>query len=143
MLLENNVGVPQGSILGPLLFLIFFNDLPQIISGDIECYADDSTMMVTGSSVQDIGPLMSTDCEKVINWTSSNKFKLNTEKTKIMLMGTSPKLKANNHHLKVDMGGVQLTQSDKKSELLLGIQIQEDLKWSEQITFLASRLQSR
>ena len=60
-----------------------------------------------------------------------------------MLMGTSTKLKANNHHLKVDMGGVELIQSDKKSELLLGIQIQEDLKWSEQIAFVANRLQSR
>ena len=52
--LENSIGVPQGSNLGPLFFLIFFNDLPTYIKEEIDCYADDSTLGATSWQVEDI-----------------------------------------------------------------------------------------
>ena len=53
--LENNIGVPQGSNLGPLFFLIFFNDLPSYIKEDIDCYADDSTLGAKAGQAAEIG----------------------------------------------------------------------------------------
>ena len=142
-LLANETGVPQGSLLGPLLFLIFFNDLPYYVSQDMDCYADDSNMTSSGTSVVDIGHLMNKDCDQVRIWTLSNKLRLNTEKTKVMLLGTSTKLETTDIPLEVEMAGVKLNQTTETSVMLLGIHIQSNLKWSEQISYLASKLQAR
>jgi len=60
-----NVGVPQGSTLGPLLFLIFVNDLPLYLSCDLEMYADDCTLSSSGKSTAEISQTLSNNCQKV------------------------------------------------------------------------------
>ena len=83
---ENSIGVPQGSNLGPLFFLIFFNDLPTFISGSIDCYADDSTLGATGKDIVDIGNKLSSDCDQLSSWMNANSFKVNADKTSFTLV---------------------------------------------------------
>ena len=90
--LENSIGVPQGSYLSPLFFLIFFNDLPTFIRENIDCYSDDSTLSTTASQVAEIGEVLSSDCDKLSEWMQGNKFKLNADKTHFMVMGTAERL---------------------------------------------------
>ena len=141
--LENSIGVPQGSILGPLLFLIFFNDLPTYMRGDIDCYADDSTVSASAEKIEDIGAVLSHDCEQLSSWMVANSFKLNADKTHLLTIGTSSRLNKVERDMVVTMDGVTLKQSSEKVEELLGVKVQNDLKWSRQIEQLTSKLKTR
>ena len=142
--LESSIGVPQGSNLGPLFFLIFFNDLPSFINESIDCFADDSTLGATGEDSEEISRLLTRDCGQLSDWMLANRFKLNANKTHFLVMGTANKLRNMvEEQVVVEMDGLQLEKSTEKSEMLLGIKMQCDLKWSEQVNALVSKLKAR
>ena len=141
--LPNSIGVPQGSNLGPLFFLIFFNDLPTFLNEDIDCYADDSTMGTSDKNIAEIGGKLTTDCNNLSRWMGCNRFKLNPDKTHLLTVGTSERLQTLSEELEVFMDDVKLEETEGKVELLLGIKIQSNLKWSEQIQYLSARLRNR
>ena len=86
--------MPQGSILGPLLFLVYINDMTDIISRtSMYQYADDTVLLATGSNVDDCKYNMQLDLSNIVIWCNSNKLSLNFKKTKCMLFGFRVKLK--------------------------------------------------
>ena len=85
-------GVPQGSILGPLLFLLFINDLPlymKNVSADL--YADDTTLYDIQTSLEMIEQNLQTGLNQLHVWCRNNGMVLNSSKTKVMLVTTSQK----------------------------------------------------
>ena len=81
-------GVPRGSILGPLLFLMFLNDLPLHIKVKTDLYADDATVYKISKSKQEIERKLQLAIKDLARWCKQNGMIINTEKTKVMLVTT-------------------------------------------------------
>lgn len=83
--LDIGVGVPQGTVLGPPLFLIYVNDLPRLrISGKFTVFADDTTILWHGSNVSEMEANMRADLGKIKDWCDANFLSFNVSKTNIL-----------------------------------------------------------
>ena len=85
-------GVPQGSILGPLLFLIYINDIYTAVRCKLLLYADDSALLVSGKDTQLIQESISSELEAAREWLINNKLSLHLGKTESILFGSKRKL---------------------------------------------------
>ncbi len=81
-------GIPQGSILRPLLFLIYINDLPNSLEySSTRMFADDTTLPASGKSVPEVEIAINYDLANAKRWLSANKLSLNLIKTEYLLIG--------------------------------------------------------
>ena len=136
-------GVPQGSILGPLLFLIFINDLPLALQKSVvvDLYADDTTFYDFQSDVFQL----ETNLQRALNllhiWCQQNGMVLNTDKTKVMLITSRQK------RLTLQNPGLSLRYSDidikmTPSEKILGVHVDDNLMWNNHFQHVSKKISS-
>ena len=92
---KSSIGLwfPQGTILGPLLFLIHMNDLPSCLQySQPRMYADDTNLSFASNSINNIEVKLNDDLVRVNEWLIANKLTLNSSKTEFMLIGSRPRL---------------------------------------------------
>ena len=121
-------GVPQGSILGPLLFLVYVNDLCNV-SSIVECllYADDTSLYVTGSNINEMIQCMNNELERIVQWLNVNKLTLNVQKTEFIVFAPGRKDVETSENVIVNGNMIERVNEIK----FLGIFIDHKLQWQK------------
>lgn len=124
----NKYGVPQGSILGPLMFLIYINDLPLLdLKSKVILYADDMIIYYSHPEWTNINQVLRNDLNKIYNWTLFNRLTINFSKSKFQIFGNKWKLNQLNYETKIDIGNETLQRVDRYN--YLGITLDSELKF--------------
>lgn len=134
-------GVPQGSILGPLLFLIYINDIAFVCDNiNIDLYADDNSLHETGYTLSEIETKLQFQLTKICVWCKENNMAINPQKTKCMTFGSKIKLKSISQlHLTIENHVLDSVRSEKS----LGVILDNCLTWKDHIDSVCKRISSK
>jgi len=125
-LTKSNQGIPQGSILGPILFAIFMNDLPKSIKAHVVMYADDTSAIVSGATRDEIDLKILNTVQELINWFKQNKLIVNVAKTNIILFKNN--YNSETIQSRIEVGGKEVYFVD--STKILGLRVDRHLNWN-------------
>ena len=137
-----NIGVPQGSILGPLLFIIFVNSLPESVNTSCKCVmcADDTKLLLSSSDPNILQKDLDLNLNKIASWFQTNNLTLNIKKTKLMLFGTKQSFcKFKDTSLIYE--GVMIERVEKFK--YLGVLFDPQLSWDDHVNYLSSNISKR
>jgi len=134
-------GIPQGSVIGPLLFLIYINDFPN--SSDrllFRIFADDANLFASAENLTSLANIMNQELIKVKSWCDVNKLSINTTKTNFMIVKSQRK-KDEQIDIKIpSVNGVEMPIERKKCIKYLGVMIDDSMNWKQHISYVCSRI---
>lgn len=139
----NNFGVPQGSVLGPLLFITYINDIDLYINCEfVNLFADDTLLMCSGQSLAECVNNMNKTLENVDKYLVANKLKINVAKTKAMIFST--KYKCNN----IDLNAINLSIANENIQFVteikyLGVILDNILSFNRHFEYISNKISKK
>jgi len=128
-------GVPQGSILGPTLFILYINDMHRVSNVlDFILFADDTSILFSGKDIDLTCHTLNTELNKLCDWFAVNKLSLNIEKTNYMIFGSG---KVSNS-VDIVMNEIKINKIEVSK--FLGIIIDNKLNWKPHVNYLHSKI---
>ncbi len=134
-----NFGVPQGSILGPILFSLYVNDLPLYLKDSCELFCDDTTVHTSSSSLNCVSKSLQNSANNLSEWCKLNHMLLNPQKTKLMLITTRQKRQNLTSQLPAVFIDNQII-AEVDTHKVLGIVIDNNLSWSSHVKTLCKTI---
>jgi len=131
-----NIGVPQGSVIGPTLYLLYIHNIQYAnLRSDYKIFADDTVLIYSSKTGNELERKVNEDLVRYKNWLTGNKLTLNTDKTKYIIFKTRNKMDIN-PQLEVNATDLERVSTYK----YLGVIIDEKLKWEEHIGYLIKKI---
>jgi Reverse transcriptase (RNA-dependent DNA polymerase)/Endonuclease-reverse transcriptase len=145
--IENQHGVPQGSVIGPLLFIIYINDINKCMDNVlINLFADDTLISLAGYNLDEICMEINIQLAKLSQWLKLNKLQLNVIKTKCMILTSTQTVKdkvvencTNNSYIIIDGEMPEFVKQFK----YLGVIIDEHLKFTNHVNYIAKKISKK
>ena len=141
-LLRLKHGVPQGSVLGPLLFSVYVNDLPLYLRALCELFADDTTIHTSSTDINVVHDTLQNSIHELVKWTEQNHMSLHPGKTTWMLVTTRQK----RQNMTVSLPAIHMHNQvieETTTHKVLGVIIDNNLSWSPHITYICKVISSK
>ena len=126
------IGIPQGSVLGPILFLIYINDLANCSNFDTTLYADDCVLTISHKNTKSLQINLDNELVKISAWLKHNQLSLNTNKTKFLYFTNT------NENIFVQIDGCRINQSNHVK--YLGVYLDDKLNWHKHVEYIETKL---
>ena len=131
-------GIPQGSCLGPLMYSIFTNDLPQVLrSANLSMYADDTTVYASAKTAEELTVILNRELSSIGKWVLEKKMVLNLANRKSIIFGSNHSLRAE-PEFRLCIDGISIKQV--KVTKLLGVTLDDKLSWSKHINSIVNKM---
>ena len=134
-------GIPQGSCLGPLLFILYVNDFERCLENCTpNMYADDTSVTCFAEDMEELCNDLQNELINISDWMRQNKMSLNTKKSEFMIIGHKRQLTRIQNPIRLDISGEELKRVHEVK--YLGVSVDESLSWTAQYKKLKSKLKS-
>jgi hypothetical protein len=138
-IMESSMGVPQGTVLGPITYLAYANDMPLwLIACTLILFADDSSFLIKGKNYTETNTKSSTVNDSVIKFANDNFLQLNADKTVVMQIRSSNSQIVIDPKLVINGKEISVTSQSK----ILGVILSDNMKWKNQCNTIVNKLRS-